>query len=263
MGNGTTINDILLLSLSIAFGRYMDALNEQGHQNYNDINNIKVLLPIGNPLRPSQYGDYHEGLCNRITPVIVPLSIPRQNNNDATSSFSPIHAMEEIRAYMEKVKRSNTPLFMTCLNTILRPLLTLEKLKEAANCFECVSCVYSNVPGPTESISLTPILSVVGEPKAPPSATTTRQHYKIAKIQTVLPHPVSIFQILSYDSSMFFNITLDTRAAPQPWILRAAFVEAVNCVADATGVKSKWEDELASFMTSKEWGGNGMVYHCG
>lgn len=72
MGDGTTINDILLLCLSITFGRYMDALSKQGHHEYDDINNLKLILPIGNPIKPSLYGDYYEGLCNRMTPVIVP-----------------------------------------------------------------------------------------------------------------------------------------------------------------------------------------------
>ena len=88
--------------------------------------------------------------------------------------------------------------------------------------------------------------------------------YKINKIQVVMPHPVSIFQILSYDSNVFFNMTLDTRAATQPWLLRTAFVDAVSCVADATEVSGKWEEELNSFETSSEWGGNGIVYNnCG
>eukprot|EP00978_Attheya_sp_CCMP212_P005641 scaffold12632_cov52-Attheya_sp.AAC.2 len=251
MGNGTTINDILLLSLSIAFGRYMDALNQH---DCDGIDSLKILLPIGNPLRPSTYGHPSDGLCNRMTPVIVPLSIPRQNEET-----SPLHAIDEIRSYMERVKRSNTPLLMTCLNTILMPLLSLDKLKEAAkHSFEGVSCVYSNVPGPTESISLQ--ASTTGNSKAP-SAVTRR--YNIKKIQTVLPHPVSIFQVLSYAESMFFNITLDTRSAVQPWILRTAFIDAVKCVADASGVKSKWKEELASFDTSMEWGGNGTVFSCG
>jgi hypothetical protein len=251
MGNGTTINDILLLSLSIAFGRYMDALNQH---DCDGIDSLKILLPIGNPLRPSAYGHPSDGLCNRMTPVIVPLRIPRQNEE-----ISPLHAIDEIRSYMERVKRSNTPLLMTCLNTILMPLLSFDKLKEAAkHSFEGVSCVYSNVPGPTESISLQ--ASTTGNSKAP-SAVTRR--YNIKKIQTVLPHPVSVFQVLSYAESMFFNITLDTRSAVQPWILRTAFIDAVKCVADASGVNSKWKEELASFDTSIEWGGNGTVYNCG
>ena len=221
-------------------------------QGYDDIDNIKMLLPIGNALRPSLYCDYYGGLCNRMTPVIVPLVIPRQNKEAAT--FSPTHAVDEIRAYMERAKRSNTPLFLTCLNTILQPLLSLDMLKQAAkHSFEGVSCVYSNVPGPVEAISLTPLTKE--EAKG-----FSSNSYKINKMHVVMPHPVSIFQALSYNSSIFFNITLDTRAAPQPWILRTSFIEAVNCVADATDVANKWKNELECFEASKEWGGNGLVF---
>eukprot|EP01083_Nonionella_stella_P105128 302220_1 len=174
MGSGTTMNDIILLCVSIAFGRYMDELGNQG---YDDIDNIKLLLPIGNALRPSLYCDYYGGLCNRMTPVIVPLNLPRNNR---IAAFSPTHAVDEIRSYMERVKVSNTPLLMTCLNTILQPLLSLDNLKEAAkHSFEGVSCVYSNVPGPVESISLTPSAQ---ETKAPPD-----RSYKVNKMQVVMP----------------------------------------------------------------------------
>jgi hypothetical protein len=41
-------------------------------------------------------------------------------------------------------------------------------------------------------------------------------------------------------------------------------MDVVKCVADASGVKSKWnKEELASFETSMEWGGNDTVYNCG
>ena len=245
MGDETTINDVILLCMSITFGRYIDALNERGHKEFDNTNTVKVLLPIGNPIRPSHYGDYYEGLCNRMTPIVIPLNIPRSSKDASSFANS---AIKQISAYMHKAKRSNTPTLMTVLNTLLSPLLSLDTIKDAAkHAFDCVSCVYSNVPGPSEAISL---------------KGATRS-YQITKMHVIMPHPVSIVNILSYNSSVFFNITLDTRAAEEPWRLRNAFVEAVESVAEAAGVKSKWEKELDSLKTTTEWGGNGVVYLCG
>lgn len=202
-------------------------------------------MPIGTPLKPSHYGDYREGLCNRMCPVIIPCHIPRQS----MGTFSSTEAIKEIKRFMERVKNSNTPLLMACLNTILMPLLSVENLKEAAkHSFDAVSCVYTNVAGPTDSISL---------------KSTTNLIYEIKKIQVVMPHPVSILTILSYNGSMFFNITLDTRSGIQAYLLRTSFVEAVKTVADEVLDNKNWNDELASLSISKEWGGNGVVYTCG
>ena len=70
-------------------------------------------------------------------------------------TFSSTEAIKEIKRFMERVKKSNTPLLMACLNTILMPLLSIENLKEAAkHSFDAVSCVYTNVAGPTVTRSL-------------------------------------------------------------------------------------------------------------
>eukprot|EP00957_Ditylum_brightwellii_P072485 5507950-Ditylum_brightwellii.AAC.1 len=90
-GNGTTINDIILLCLSIALGRYFDKRGK-----YEDVHGIRLILPIANPLRPSLYGDKYHGLCNRMTPVIVPLPITYAKECEFSSVF------HEIQAYMSK-----------------------------------------------------------------------------------------------------------------------------------------------------------------
>jgi len=246
IGNGTTVNDVLLLCWSITVGRYMDELKQRGLcDDYGDIDKLNVLLPIGNPLQPSKYGDRNEGLCNRMTPVVVPLSLPRDNE---TSSLSIKQNINDIKAYMERVKKSNTPLLMTCLNTILAPFLSVKNFKEAAkHSFDAVSAVYTNVAGPTQSISL---------------QTQSKKDYEIAGLQVVMPHPVAIFCILSYNSTMFFNITVDTRRGIDAFILRESWIEAVKTVAETAEVE-KWKDELATFDHSKEYGGNGIVYTCG
>ena len=82
------------------------------------------------------------------------------------------------------------------------------------------------------------------------------------KMQIVMPHPVSILQVISYDGNLFFNVTLDLRSAKDPAFLRKAFVDAVKSVAVATGVdkEQKWAKELEEYSESKEWGGDGIVY---
>ena len=86
--------------------------------------------------------------------------------------------------------------------------------------------------------------------------------YNIKKMQIVMPHPVSILQVISYDGNLFVNINLDLRSAKKPDMLRKAFVDAVKSVAAATGVdkEQQWADELAKYSESKEWGGDGIVY---
>mmetsp|Transcript_1282 Transcript_1282/g.2232 ORF Transcript_1282/g.2232 Transcript_1282/m.2232 type:complete len:151 (+) Transcript_1282:94-546(+) len=148
--------------------------------------------------------------------VIVLLSIPHQSY-DAATSLLLMHAVEDVRARTERAKRSHRPVLMTCPSTILEHLIALDKLDEAArHFFECMACVYSNIPGPTESISLKPSGSKGVLKEAPSFATTSRHQHKITKIQNVLPDAVPIFQILSYNSSICFNITLHMRAAFQP-----------------------------------------------
>ena len=183
------------------------------------------------------------GLCNRMTPVVVPLSIPNK-----TSSLSIKQNINGIKAYMMRVKKSNTPLLMTCLNTILAPFLSVENLKKAAkHSFDAVSAVYTNVAGPTQSISLQ----------------SPSKDYEITGLQVVMPHPVSILTVLSYDSTIFINITLDTRMGIDAFILRESWIEAVKTVAESVISDDKWKDELAVLSTSKEYGGNGIVYTCG
>ena len=180
-----------------------------------------------------------------MTPVVVPLSLPRDNE---TSSLSIKQNINGIKAYMMRVKKSNTPLLMTCLNTILAPFLSVENLKKAAkHSFDAVSAVYTNVAGPTQSISLQ----------------SPSKDYEITGLQVVMPHPVSIFCILSYNSTMHFNITLDTRTGIDAFILRESWIEAVKTVAESVISDDKWEDQLAFLSTSKEYGGNGIVYTCG
>ena len=246
IGSGTTVNDVLLLCWSITIGRYIDELKDRGlYDDHGDIDKLNVLLPIGNPLQPSKYGDRNEGLCNRMTPVVVPLSLPRDNE---TSSLSIKQNINEIKAYMMRVKKSNTPLLMTCLNTILAPLLSVKNFKEAAkHSFDAVSAVYTNVAGPTQSISLQ----------------SPNKDYEITGLQVVMPHPVAIFCILSYNSTMFFNITVDTRTGIDAFILRESWIEAVKTVAESVISDDKWKDQLAFLSTSKEYGGNGIVYTCG
>jgi len=88
--------------------------------------------------------------------------------------------------------------------------------------------------------------------------------YNIKKMQIVMPHPVSILQVISYDGNLFFNVTLDMRSAKNPVLLREAFVNAVKSVAEATGVdkEQKWAKELTKYSESKEWGGDDVVYSC-
>ena len=78
-----------------------------------------------------------------------------------------------------------------------------------------------------------------------------------------MPHPVSIFTVLSYNSTIFVNITLDTRMGIDAFILRESWIEAVKTVAESVISDDKWEDQLAMFGTSKEYGGNGIVFTCG
>ncbi len=259
-GNGTTINDMILLCLSIAVGRYFDELQVDS-----DLENIHLVLPIANHLCPSTYGDKVNGLCNRMTPVIFPLNLPRRTDiprgpEQELCNYSQL--LVQIKAFMTRVKKSNATLFLTCMNTILSPLLSLEKVaKEGGKMFKKnASIVYSNVPGPMEEICLCPV-----RPAPSADGVETTRHYTIRKIQTLMPHPVSIFQILSYNGNMFFNILLDTCSAEKPWLLRSEFVAAVREVAEWTGVSKsdEWKPLLDSYETSNEWGGNNLVYRCG
>jgi hypothetical protein len=141
VGGGTTINVILLLCVSIAFGSYFDHLGIRR----SDVDGVRLLLPIANPIPPSLYNDSEYGLRNGMTPVIVPLKLP---SNEYTS----VEALKDIQSYMMKVKQSNTPLLMSCVNRLLQRLVPVEKIAEKGiETFPRVSCVWSNVPGPFEA----------------------------------------------------------------------------------------------------------------
>ena len=135
----STINDILLLCISIAFGRYFESIGRS------DIDEIRLLLPIANPISPSLYNDEFYGLRNGMTPVIVPLKLPSEQ-------YTSMEALKDIQSYMMKVKKSNTPLLMSCINRLLQPLIPVEKVAEKGiETFQRVSCVWSNVPGPLQA----------------------------------------------------------------------------------------------------------------
>lgn len=91
---------------------------------------------------------------------------------------------------------------------------------------------------------------------------TSGNVYDIKKMQIVMPHPVSIIQVLGYDHNLFLNVTLDLRSAKDPAFLRKAFADAVKSVATATGVdkEGNWAEELEKYDESQEWGGDGIVY---
>lgn len=138
---GSTINDMLLLCISIAFGSYFDHLSI--HRS--DVGGVRLLLPIANPIPPSMYNDEEYGLRNGMTPVIVPLKLPSEE-------YTPIEALKDIKEYMTKVKKSNTPLLMSCVNRLLQPVIPVEMIAEKGiETFQRVSCVWSNVPGPFEA----------------------------------------------------------------------------------------------------------------
>ena len=138
---GSTINDMLLLCISVAFGSYFDHLGIQR----SDVGGVRLLLPIANPIPPSMYNDEEYGLRNGMTPVIVPLKLPSEE-------YTPMEALKDIKEYMTKVKKSNTPLLMSCVNRLLQPLIPVEKIAEKGiETFQRVSCVWSNVAGPFEA----------------------------------------------------------------------------------------------------------------
>ena len=228
VGDGTTVNDVLLFCLSDTFRRYFSQVGVPSDFN----NRVRLLLPIGNPRPPSSYGDEFEGLCNNMTPVPVPLDV---SNKIETN---PTEVLNAIKAYMEKVRRSHVTLLLSVLNQIFAPLLTLDQVSAASrDVFERQSCVYSNVPGPTIPIWIA--------------------GHRLLKLQTILPHPVSIFQALSYNGSIYFNITLDVRAAARPWLLRDAFVESIQYFSKTWNVQ---DPEIDACATSTEWGGQGVVF---
>jgi hypothetical protein len=141
-GGGTTINDILRLCVSIAFGSYFDHVGIRR----SDVGGVKLLLPVANPIPPSLYNDGEYGLRNGMTPVIVPLKLP------SGEYASIMEALKDIQSYMLKVKQSNTPLLMSCINRLLQHLVPVEKIAEKGlETFQRVSCVWSNVPGPYEA----------------------------------------------------------------------------------------------------------------
>jgi hypothetical protein len=80
---------------------------------------MKVLLPIGNPLKPSQCG-----LSQR------PLQSYDSIDNSTQHHLSLKDSIEEIKVYIRRVKRSNTTVLMTFLNTVLQALIPLDKMKE-------------------------------------------------------------------------------------------------------------------------------------
>ena len=141
VGSSTTINDILLLCISIAFGSYFDHLGI--HRS--DVGGVRLLLPIANPIPLSLYNDGEYGLRNNTTAVFVPLKL-------LSDEYTPMDALKDIQSYMTKVKQSNTPLLMSCINRFLQPLVPVEKIAEKGiETFQRVSCVWSNVPGPFEA----------------------------------------------------------------------------------------------------------------
>lgn len=220
IGNKTTLNDVLLVCLADAISRYFQQVGV-------DLDEIRLLLPIGNPIRPSLYGDEYEGLCNRMTPVAFPLKL----------GLNSTEALQCVQQTVKKVKKSCITTLMLTLNSISDRLLTVRDVASgpAAQVFSRVSCIYSNVAGPTEAIWLAGC--------------------HMTRIQVIMPHPTSIFQALSYNGLVFCNITLDNRSAPQLHLLRAAFVDAINNFASTYSVvvPDKAIDESA-------WGGREAVY---
>eukprot|EP00985_Skeletonema_marinoi_P007643 scaffold3384_cov122-Skeletonema_marinoi.AAC.1 len=245
VGSSTTINDILLLCISIAFGSYFDLLGIRR----SDVGGVRLLLPIANPIPLSLYNDGEYGLRNNTTAVFVPLKFP--SLKFPSEEYTSMDALKDIQSYMTKVKQSNAPLLMSCVNRFLQPLVPVEKIAEKGiEVFQRASCVWSNIPGPVEAVSFFSPIS--------------GNMYNIKKMQIVIPHPISFLQVTSYDGNLFFNITLDLRSAKNPGLLREAFVNAVKSVAEATGVdkEQRWAEELKKYSESNEWGGDDVVYSC-
>ena len=161
-----------------------------------------------------------------MTPVAFPLKL---GLND------PTEALFHVQQTVQKVKKSCVTTLMLILNSISNLFLTVRDVAVGGReMFSRVSCIYSNVAGPTEAIW------VSGR--------------RMTKIQVIMPHPTSIFQALSYNGSVFCNITLDNRSAPQLHLLRAAFVDAIHnfastysvVVPDGAVQESSWGEERPS-----------------
>mmetsp|Transcript_2348 Transcript_2348/g.4079 ORF Transcript_2348/g.4079 Transcript_2348/m.4079 type:complete len:177 (-) Transcript_2348:256-786(-) len=174
-----------------------------------------------------------------MTPVVVPLNVSDRLRTE------PRESLDKIQSTIEEVKRSNTPLLMTTMNTLFERFIPLEKVYEMSeSAFRRISCVYSTVPGPTTAVSIS--------------------SRRLRKIQVVMPHPTSIFQMLSYDGNVFCNITLDMRTASRSWLLRDAFVRAVDNFASEFGpISDDVRDQIRELAKSGEWGGSGVVFSCG
>jgi len=146
VGSSTTINDILLLCISIAFGSYFDLLGIRR----SDVGGVRLLLPIANPIPLSLYNDGEYGLRNNTTAVFVPLKFP--SLKFPSEEYTSMDALKDIQSYMTKVKQSNAPLLMSCVNRCLQPLVPVEKIAEKGiEAFQRASCVWSNIPGPVEA----------------------------------------------------------------------------------------------------------------
>lgn len=179
-----TVNDVLLSILTGAIRKYCE---KRGDPNINSkLLQSRCLMPLSLPRPLEQFSDPATALRNYWVMVSVPLPLVSPTVQER---------LQKCNAITSKIKRSPTAFVQMYLQNLLPKILPqFLQQKTAFDIFSRHTIVFSNVPGPSDMISL------CGE--------------EVVGMQILFPNILPTVILISYAGGIYFNMNLDDDEMP-------------------------------------------------
>lgn len=182
-----TVNDVLLSIFTGALWRYCENRKDPATQGKAAAKlSTRCLMPVSLPRPSEQYSNPVTALRNFFVMVSIPIP------------FQPLSAKERLykcHATTSALKRSPTPGVQMWLQNFLPNILPQAfQQKTAFDIFSRHTCVFSNVPGPADLISL------CGE--------------QVVGMQILFPNILPNVILISYAGAIYFNMNMDDELLP-------------------------------------------------
>ena len=180
-----TVNDVLLSILTGAIKKYCEKRGDTAMKN-NKFFQSRCLMPLSLPRPLEQFTDPATALRNYWVMVSVPLPLISSTAQDR---------LQKCNTVTSKIKKSPTAFVQMYLQNLLPKLLPqFLQQKTAFDIFSRHTMVFSNVPGPPDTISLC--------------------SEKVVGMQILFPNILPNVILISYAGGIYFNINLDDTDMP-------------------------------------------------
>lgn len=204
---GVTLNDVMLSVTSGAIARYCRHMKDPLMSSSQMLQN-RALVPFAFPRTEQQTFDPVSGLRNYWAFLSIPLPIVLGREGDESSSATAIRRLKTCNATTNALKTSPMAFATLWIQNNLLPLLpTFAAQKAAYDLFVRHTMVFSNVPGP--------------------SRTVTFCGSRIVGMQAIFPNLIPQVIMISYAGALFNNMVLDDELVGDSHLLKQFYLEEI------------------------------------